>query len=53
MFIGSYVIIGNSSKIMAKDIGNRVIIEDNCVIHPYCVIYDCCLIKVVPLFPIK
>lgn len=53
MFIGSYVIIGNSSKIMAKDIGNRVIIEDNCVVHPHCVIYDCCLIKSGTIIPNK
>ncbi|CAX44151.1 dynactin subunit, putative [Candida dubliniensis CD36] len=53
MFIGSYVIIGNSSKIMAKDIGNRVIIEENCVLHSHCVVYDCCLIKSGTVIPHK
>ena len=43
--IGGYVIIGRNSQVKSKSIGNRVIVEDDCLLYPQSVIYDCCLIK--------
>ncbi|RCK55319.1 Dynactin subunit 5 [Candida viswanathii] len=43
--IGGYVVIGRSALVKSTSIGNRVIIEDECVLHPNSVIYDCCLIR--------
>ncbi|EER35134.1 conserved hypothetical protein [Candida tropicalis MYA-3404] len=51
--IGGYVIIGRNSVVKSISIGNRVIIEDNCVLHPFSVIYDCCLIKKGTIIPEK
>lgn len=43
--IGSYTIIGSNSQLRLVSIGNRVIIEDNCLIDQLTVIYDCCIIR--------
>ncbi|CAI5759048.1 unnamed protein product [Candida verbasci] len=51
--IGAYVIIGNNCDIRSLNIGNRVMIEDGCVLNDGCVIYECCLIKSNCIIPSK
>lgn len=45
MKIGSYVIIGDNCSIYLGAIGNRVVVESNCVLHNLSIIYDCCIIR--------
>lgn len=43
--IGAYCIIGQNSQIRLANIGNRVIIEENCSLGNLSIIYDCCVIE--------
>ncbi|KAH3675737.1 hypothetical protein WICMUC_002529 [Wickerhamomyces mucosus] len=43
--IGSYVQIGKDSEINSLHIGNRVLIEDHCVLQKLTTIHDCVIIK--------
>ncbi|KAK6457238.1 dynactin subunit P25 [Scheffersomyces xylosifermentans] len=51
--IGAYTIIGNNSIVKSANIGNRVLIEDDCVLENLSIVYDCCLIRRGTVIPPK
>ncbi|KAK6205129.1 dynactin subunit P25 [Scheffersomyces amazonensis] len=51
--IGAYTVIGTNSIIKSANIGNRVIIEDECVLNNLSIVYDCCIIRQGTIIPEK
>lgn len=51
--IGAYCVIGANTQLDLVTIGNRVLIERDCVLEVGCVVYECCYIRAGTVIPSK